>query len=270
MPIFGFLVFTVQNLLQSKFGRILPNFAKFYRILWNSTGSLGSNFFGTIKFWNVACSSTIPAKEGTGEGTEALHRSTSKGRHHDEEASPDKHRHGVTHLASSEARLEEPPDLTQQDDDGRWSRPLLWEHLSSSTPLAIADNRVGWASGWTTGKGDSRLNLQRTEEARWTIQHIVVYIAETKPKRSFGTHDRESVWWARRFDFLAHLGHATSHSPQMGTSPTCQQQQLNRCSRTARKASHYSEKRTRFLFHQRSRTNRPSTQHDSVRGTQIR
>jgi hypothetical protein len=58
------------------------------------------------------CSSTITAEEGTCEVTEAQHQSTSKGRCHDEEASPDKYWYGVTHLVGDEAQLEEALDPT--------------------------------------------------------------------------------------------------------------------------------------------------------------
>jgi hypothetical protein len=53
----------------------------------------------------------ITAKEGTDEGTRALHQSTSKGQHHGGEMSLDEHQCRMTHLAGDETRLEEAPDL---------------------------------------------------------------------------------------------------------------------------------------------------------------
>jgi hypothetical protein len=64
-----------------------------------------------------SCSSAITAKEGTDEGTKALHQSKSKGRCHDGEMSLDEHHCRVTHLADGEARLEEAPDLRRRDGD---------------------------------------------------------------------------------------------------------------------------------------------------------
>jgi hypothetical protein len=49
------------------------------------------------------------------------------------------------------------------DDRGR---PPAMGAFAVVTPLAITGNGVGRASGSMAGKGDPRLNLQRTEEAR--------------------------------------------------------------------------------------------------------
>jgi hypothetical protein len=88
-----------------------------------------------------SCSSVI----ATEEGTKALHQSTSKGRHHGRELSPDECPHRMTHLAGGEAQLEEAPDIGRWDSDGRQSRPglLLWESRPSSPPLVITGGGAG-------------------------------------------------------------------------------------------------------------------------------
>jgi hypothetical protein len=53
-----FSVFTVQNILQSKFGRIIPNFIKFH-------GSLGSIFFVTSNFQTLLASAGSAETSGT-------------------------------------------------------------------------------------------------------------------------------------------------------------------------------------------------------------
>jgi hypothetical protein len=81
------------------------------------------------------------------------------------------------------------------------------------------------------------------------VQHLAVYAIEAELKWPFVAHDRDNVWRGRHFDSLSSQAIVTPCSPQVGTSPTHQQWQTSRCDRTVRKASDYSKKRMRPLFH---------------------
>jgi hypothetical protein len=87
--------------------------------------------------------------------------------------------------------------------------------------------------------------------------------------QQFGAHDQDSVRWAGRFQLPRHSWRAMPCLLQVGASPTRQQWQLNWCSATASKASHY-KKRTRPLPISEVAPMNKATQCDPIWETQIR
>jgi hypothetical protein len=74
---------------------------------------------------------------------------------------------------------------------------------------------------------------------------ITVYTTRMELKRPVGTHNRGSARWVRHFDILTIRVMRCLVYHKWGPIHTDQQRQPNQCSRTARKANHYPEKRMR-------------------------
>jgi hypothetical protein len=116
---------------------------------------------------SCSCSSTITAEEGTSEGTKALHQSASKVQHHDEEASPDKHRLGVTHQGTGEAQLKEVPDLM------RWVTIVVRPHVAGASTIMTPTSHYRHRSraSFKINGGEGRPSSKLAEDLRSKVNN---------------------------------------------------------------------------------------------------
>jgi hypothetical protein len=114
---------------------------------------------------SCSCRSTIT----TDEGGEAPRRSTSEGRHHNNEASLDKHWHRMkTHLASDNAWLEAPV-LT-----GRWWATVTagTHTVGASTVVTPTSHHRQWWMSFRINGGERRLLSNLTEDLSSKVSNL--------------------------------------------------------------------------------------------------